>query len=454
MVREDARSTDRDSRRFRWLPFDESTIRDHVSRGPGKQDPSADADGFLGRIAMLGVAAFLFATGFKLSGAQSQELGWVLVELLLYASAIGFTFGAVLAREWSKRAQTLVAVALGLAIVFSVSYEILVLHQGYSTDVLAFAHGGAEMLLDGQNPYEATPAEVERITARFGIIPTPTESGDPIDWLISYPALHVLIFTFFVGVEVVDLRWALLVVELLTLGVIWRYLSPRARLVAPFVLLLAPYLSVIFTGGGVTDWLWVLPLVGTIVSMRRGNFGWAGLFLGLACAVKQHPWFAVPFVMIWVIQSLRRAGVQGTGVRETALRFTGALAAGFVIPNLPFILWSPTSWFESVVSPALSGLSGSGHGLVVLTVRGVLDIPPAVHAILMAVAMLTLLWLYARWFNRLKDTLWLMPMVLIFLSHRALHSYFVFWIPVVVVWLDQAGEFGTSDSRSTLQVTG
>jgi uncharacterized membrane protein len=360
----------------------------------------------------------------------------VFVELLLYACAIGFAFGAVLVRDWSKRAQTAVAFALALAIVSSVSYEILVLHQGYSTDVLAFAHGGAEMLLEGENPYDASPEDVERIAERFGISRTPTQSGDSIDWLISYPSLHVLTFTFFVGVEVGDLRWALLFIELVTLGVIWRYLSPKARLIAPFVLLLEPFLSVIFTGGGVTDWLWVLPLVGTMVALRRGRFGWAGVFLGLACAIKQHPWFAVPFVIVWVIQSLRRDGTSGAGVRAITLRFIGALAAGFVLPNLPFIVWSPTSWFQGVMSPALNGLSGSGHGLVLFATRGVLEIAPTVQLLLMVISTSILIWVYARYFDRLRDTLWLMPLVLIFLSHRALHSYFVFWIPVVLLWLD------------------
>ena len=438
MVRENQRAEQ--DRRFRWWPPElPSTERSHVHRTHSPhRDGSTDDLGFLGRLALLGVAAFFFATGFKISGARSTSIGWIALEVLLYLGAIGFLMGAVVVRRgWSVRVQAVVAGAIGLALVFSVSYEILVLNPNYGTDVLAFAHGGAEMLLDGRNPYEATANDVAGIANRFGVSPTLTEAGDPIDWLISYPSLHVLTFTFFVGVEVTDLRWALLLIELVALGVIWRFLSPRARLIAPFVLLLEPYLSVVFTGGGVTDWLWVLPLVGTILALQRRRLGWAGLLLGLACAVKQHPWFAAPFVLVGVVQSLRRDGHHGRPLLRRTGRFTGALAVGFVLPNLPFFLWSPASWLEGVLSPAISGLTDSGHGFVVLVERGLLDIGGSVQLLVLAATGLFLVFLYARYFDRLQDTLWLMPLILIFLSPRALHSYFVFWIPLVVVWLDQ-----------------
>lgn len=435
MVRE---RTDQ-SRRFRWWPEENRRSgRWHVPRihGPHHEEPSDDL-GFLGRMALVAVAAFLFFTGFKISGAQSPSLGWVLVELLLYVGAIGFLFGAVLVGEgWSQRIQLAVALALGLALVFSVSYEILVLNPSYGTDVLAFAHGGAEMLLEGENPYEATSNDVERIAGRFGVGRTFTEAGEPIDWLISYPSLHVLAFTFFVGVEVADLRWALLFIEVVTLAVIWRLLSPRVRLMAPLIILLEPYLSTVFTGGGVTDWLWVLPVVGGAVSMHQRRFGWSGLLLGLACAIKQHPWFVVPFALIWVIKTVRRETDRSDPRRSAVLSFVGALAAGFVVPNLPFILWSPLSWFESVMSPAFGQLSTAGHGLAILTQRGLIDVSSLVYLSVFLGAAMALMIIYYVQFNRVQDVLWLMPIALLFLSHRALHSYFVFWLPVVIIWLD------------------
>lgn len=438
MVRENQRTEE--ERRFRWWPPElPSTERPRVHRiHSPHRDGSSDDLGFLGRLTLFGVAAFLFATGFKVSGARSTSIGWIIVEMLLYVGAIGFLMGAVVVRHgWSARVQAVAAGAIGLALILSVSYEILVLNPNYGTDVLAFAHGGAEMLLDGRNPYEATPDDVAAIANRFGVSTTLTEGGEPIDWLISYPSLHVLTFTFFVGVEVTDLRWVVLLIELVALGVIWRFLSARARLIAPFVLLLEPYLSVVFTGGGVTDWLWVLPLVGTILALQRRRLGWAGLMLGLACAVKQHPWFAVPFVLVWVVQSLRRDGHRGRPLLKGIGYFAGALAIGFVLPNLPFFLWSPRGWLEGVLSPAISGLVDSGHGFVVLVERGVLDVDGSVQLLVLATTGILLAFLYARYFDRLQDTLWLMPLILIFLSPRALHSYFVFWIPLAVVWLDQ-----------------
>ena len=89
--------------------------------------------------------------------------------------------------------------------------------------------------------------------------------------------MHVLTFADIPGGRVHDLRWGTLLVELVALTVVWRFLSPKGKLLAPLVLLVEPFLTVIFTGGGVTDWLWVLPVALTAVSLHQRNFGYAGI---------------------------------------------------------------------------------------------------------------------------------------------------------------------------------
>ena len=447
MVRDIERSVNRERGWNRLFPTHSADHRRHNADGPkripvdpGPLSTANDEEehlGLLGRVALLAASAFAFNVGFRVQAGP--ETLWVLLGMLAYGSALICLISAFLAREaWSNRIQTLVAILLASLIALAVGYEITVLNPNYATDVMAFAHGGAEILLDGNNPYAASPGAVDQIAERFGVSLTRTTDGGVIDWLISYPALHVLTFTALIAAEFADLRWGTLIIELIALTLIWRAMSPKGRLLAPFVLLMEPFLSVIFTGGGVTDWLWVLPLALTAISLHRRQFGYAGIALGLACAVKQHPWFVVPFVLIWVVQTLRSEGdgrLTGEGRRSIA-GFAAGATAGFMVPNLPFIIWDPAEWFEGVMSPALGGMVADGHGIAALVARGVLDLQPGIFLALIAAAFLGAIVLYARRFERLQDLLWVLPPVIMFLSFRSLHSYFVFWLPIALLWLD------------------
>lgn len=391
----------------------------------------------MGRFAILGVSAFAFSVGFKI--AAGSGVFWVVAQMSTYLIALSCLVLAFVIRDgWSTTVQRAVAVILGCLVVIAVGYEITVLNPNYGTDVMAFAHGGSELLLNGENPYSATTAQVRDIAGRFGVQLTRTFDGGVIDWLTSYPALHVLSFTTFLGIGLTDLRWAILLIEILALAVIWWALSPRARLFAPFILLLEPFLSVVFTGGGVTDWLWVLPIAFTAICLSRGLYGYAGIALGIACAIKQHPWFVAPFVLVWVVQTLRSEN-ESTLTSE-AKRSLGAflfgLAGGFLVPNLPFMIWDPLSWVQSVLSPALGNMVADGHGLALLVVREVMDLPAAVFTGLVVLGLACGVVVYARYFDRLKDLLWVIPPIIMFFSYRSLHSYFVFWIPIAFLWLD------------------
>lgn len=387
----------------------------------------------LGRIALVATSGYAFSVGFKVH--DGIGVGWALIEALIYGTALGFLVAAfVVTNGWSRRLQGIVGLTLAVAIAISVSYEITVLHPGYGTDVLAFAHAGGEILIDGDNPYQASAGQVAQAAERFGVSLTRTAQGGEIDWLISYPALHTLTYTAFVGLGFSDLRWGTLIVELAALGVIWGALSPMGRLVVPLLLLVEPYLTVVFTGGGVTDWLWVLPVAISAISLNKERYGYAGLFLGLACAVKQHPWFAVPFVVVWVARTA--IGAKGMPARESIGAFFAGLVAGFVIPNLPFFIWSPSAWTQGVLSPALGNLVPDGHGLSSLLSEGLLELPPWAYSVLIAVAMAGLLVVYARFFGRMREALWVLSAVAMYFSYRSLHSYFVFWLPIAALWID------------------
>jgi uncharacterized membrane protein len=202
---------------------------------------------------------------------------------------------------------------------------------------------------------------------------------------------------------------------------------------------------VTFTAGGVTDWLWVLPLTVCALLLHRGNYAWCGFWLGLACAVKQQPWFAVPFVTMFVVLQTSRNSPSHSSARPmyTLALFLPMLGLGFLLPNLPFILWSPRAWLQGVIGPASLDLIPDGQGLVILQNQGVLALSRAQFGILMVFVLIFLCLAYFAYFDRIKNLLWLLPSFVLFFAYRSLHTYFVFWLPIAAMWIDL--EFGSSE---------
>ncbi|MGH9053124.1 MAG: hypothetical protein ACRDWX_08955 [Acidimicrobiia bacterium] len=398
----------------------------------------------LGRLALLAASAYLFGAGFRIFPATATSTLALGATFVVYLSALGcLGAGFVTWRRSGHLVEHVVAAAVALALVSSVAYEIEVANPRYGTDAIAFAHAGTEIFLQGRNPYEVRGPTVEAVLDQFGVprsFITRTTDGGTIDRLISYPALHVVLFAPFMASGIDDLRWVVLFFELASLAVIWQAVSPRARLVVPLVLLLEPNLAILFTSGGVTDWLWVLPLVLAALALHRGSYAHAGLALGLACAVKQQPWFAVPFVTVWVAHQTARSSERWV---PTVAGFLGMLAAAFTIPNLPFILWSPGDWLGGVLQPALAEIVPDGQGISLLSSRGLIAAPRGFYTVLTVGMLGLLILLYTRYHSRLQDLLWVLPAVVLFASYRSLHNYYIFWLPVAAMWLDlRAGKPG------------
>lgn len=398
-------------------------------------------DDLLARFGLAAVGGFLFATGFRIFPASSISTLATIGTLLMYGGAfLLWGFALALKSPVKPGVHAVLAVAVIVGIVASVSYGILYEIPSYGTDVMALTHAGAEVLLDGINPYSVERNDVlpilERLNLREGLF-TQTVSGRPVQGVTYYPGLHVLAYTAFAALGVSDLRWATLVFELMALTFIWLAISPRSRWLIPALLLLEPYSMVIFTTGGNTDWLWALPLVVSALFLHKGRFGWAGLWLGVACAAKQQPWFAVPFVTLWAIRQVRnRNTASSTGAANALGSFFAMLGLGFFLPNLPFIMWSPKEWLQGVLGPSLLDLIPDGQGIVILTTSGLLNLTRAQLSLLALFIMAVLCFLFFVYFDRLKHLLWLLPPIVLFFAHRSLHNYFVFWLPVAAMWLD------------------
>ena len=96
---------------------------------------------------------------------------------------------------------------------------------------------------------------------------------------------------------------------------------------------------------------------------------WIGpVALGLACSIKQGPWFCVPFLMVGVALEARRAG---RSPFRCGARYGATVVAVFAAVNLPFIIWNPSSWLHGTLTPFIEPLVADGQGLVSLATHGI-----------------------------------------------------------------------------------
>jgi uncharacterized membrane protein len=389
------------------------------------------------KIGLLGIGAWLLWIGFQIFPAVARRPLFVPLLLVVYATGLGLWLVACLNHRrlggWTTK-LTLFCALLGVAAGFVVT--VTTFSRGYGTDALAFAHTAAEHVLAGRNPYEIEgERNLDRVVERFGVPEqwlTQTVNGRPVDRLVSYPAMHFLVFVPAVAVGLTDLRWVVFAFEMVSLFIVWR-MSPRW--IQPLILLallINPDLVIYFTAGSVTDWLWVLPLILSAVYLYGGRKIPAGIAFGLACAVKQQPWVAAPFIAIWLIE-IAPAGELQNAFRRL-LSFFGAALAAFLAPNIPFILQNPKAWISGVLSPVLDNLIYFGQGISLLTSTGFLPVSKEFYmslALGIAAIVAALYWAYFRF---LQNALWVLPAMVLWFSYRALHSHLIFWIVPAVLW--------------------
>ena len=395
---------------------------------------AAANDRLIIRIALLGGAAFLIATGFRIYPSTAVSAIGVVATLTSYMGGFALAGAVFVSNTTLRKATWIVAMAFLWAAVATVAYEILIEIPTYGTDVMAFTHAGGETLLSGENPYTVVIDDVRPILNRLGYedwLTTPTADGLPLTKINYYPGGHVLSFTGFLALGLNDLRWATLGFEVTTIAIIWLMVSQLTRLFLPMILLLEPYLATVFTGGGNSDWLWVPPLAACALMLHRRKPEWAGLWLGIACAIKQQPWFAVPFIAVFVYKVSQDSEGKG-GLKW----FLAMLGLGFLLPNLPFILWDAQDWFEGVMGPVLLNLVPAGQGVSLLAGQGWLEFSRTGSFVLLATVALAAIASYFAFFSKLRNLLWVLPPFVLFFSYRSFHSYFIYWIPLAVLWLD------------------
>ena len=242
---------------------------------------------------------------------------------------------------------------------------------GYTTDELSFDQYAAQLVAHGlHNPYVHSMKPAGPL---FRLSPdgyTYTITGQPVEQL-SYPSLSFLVYVPFillgwtseVGAGLNVAAWALSV--LLMFALLPRSMRAAALVFASIDVYIA------FAAGGVTDMLFIPLLI--VAAYRWDRFGRsrstyiAPVAVGLAMAIKQTPWPVLAFVLCALAWDEYDSSGDAREAVRRAGRYFGVVLGVFLIPNLPYMIASPSAWFSGVFTPFVRNMVPTGQGLVSLT---------------------------------------------------------------------------------------
>lgn len=346
-----------------------------------------------------------------------------------------------LASSWlvrNPRSRPFQGVTLGAVIVaalFPQSIEIST-RSFYATDSAAFDQVAAHALAHGADPYVATlsgVAHLLRVPSHFW---TYTVDGGHVTQF-SYPAGSFLLSLPATALGVhMAVDWTDLVAWLATIVLLFALVPASLRwLIA--LLALTPFFLGSFTSGG-TDAMFLPFLVLAVWRWDRygrasepGLARWIGpISLGIACAIKQTPWFVVPVLVTGIFLEARR---RGRAPIRLCLRYLLTVLVVFAAVNLPFFVWHPGAWLHGTLIPLTGGLVADGQGLVTLATHGLTG-GVNLEALSLAgvLAMIGVVAAFVAWYPQLKRIWPLLLTAPFFFSPRSLSSYLVDLVPVAL----------------------
>jgi uncharacterized membrane protein len=357
---------------------------------------------------------------------------------LLALAGVAGTAAVWLVRNPNSRVMQSVGLAITLVTVGLPQAAAIHVRQYYATDAAALNHVAARVLLHGKNPYTTSMQSASVLLKPPSAFWTYTVDGGHITQL-SYPA-----GSFLLEVPAMALGFHHAIVDWMDLGA-WLVVGALLFVMVPvtlrwfaLVIALTSLLIALFSDGG-TDALFIPFLILAVwrwdrFATRRGAglAGWMGpVALGIACSIKQTPWFCIPFLVIGVALVAHRSGRNPWPV---ATRYLGIVVGIFVLVNLPFIIWSPVEWWNGMLLPFTHPLVADGQGIVTIALHGLTGgVRLSLLSLAGAFVYLALLVAYVLWFPVLKRSwLFLLPIVL-FVPPRSLSSYLIDFFPVAIV---------------------
>jgi hypothetical protein len=402
----------------------------------------AKIKGYLGLSDVLSKATKISRTGLGLAGALLILAGlWLLaVEpdsvagLVLAAGLFGFglfnLISALTKGLTLSRANQLSLAGHFVAILtfYVVLSRFLVV--SYTTDTMVGTYMGVLRALQFQSPYGFS---IKPLLDQFGFSPsfyTPGVDGS-FDFHLAYPSLSFLSMLPFYLVGLHDLRDSVFLFHIISILLLFGLAPARLKSVS-----LAPFsLFSIVIAGSWTDSVWAFFLVLTAVLWyRHPKASWASL--GLAIAVKQIAIVIVPFLLIRVWYEKPESRFR------SLVTSSGLMLVAFLLPNLPFIVASPGSWWADIVVPYLPNATPQvpgGIGLSGFLLDLGIALPSSFFLALMVGTASVLLYIYAKNYRILNSMVFAFPIFLFFFYYRSFPNYMAYWLFPLVLELGRLG---------------
>lgn len=315
----------------------------------------------------------------------------------------------------------------------------------YKNDDAGFLQAAAVAFTHGHNPYAAN---LDWAIRAYHFNVTQTTGGT--HWtFFSYPSVSLL-----VAFVVVSLRSTIVAPTVVEVGalaiamvVLFRALPDRLRSLAPLVCVALPGLATHALNG--LSEVMILPAL-IVVAYRWRDVGRGGTLgrrgalqavaLGVAVSTNQLAWFFVPFLLGGLL-CMRRAELGPKGAGVVVARYAGVAALVMALLNLPFIALGPASWFTDIFASFTRSAVPTGTGvpisLTLFAHVGGGDLQAFSYAFLLIY--LALLVAYLRGFRRLHWLCFVLPVIALWFSGRALGSYWTVPVPFVLVSILNGG---------------
>src|SRR3989449_2605406 len=288
----------------------------------------------------------------------------------------------------------------------------------YMTDSIVGSYMGVLKVLAFQNPYSYS---IKPFLDQFSFPPsfyTPKVDGS-FEFHLNYPALNFLTLLPLYAAGLHDLRDGVFVFHLLSVLLIFGLVPCRQKALslAPFVFFPA------LVAASWTDSVWAFFLVGGAILWYR-NRNLSLLMIGFAGATKQISLVAAPFLFVRLWQEY-----PGSKLRNT-LAGAGLVVAGFLGPNIPFMLSSPSQWWAATIAPYFPGGAAQvpgGIGLSEILLDFGLSPSPLFFVALMGLVGVGSLYLYSTRFSKSRYFVWIFPIVIMFFYYRSFPNYIFYW---------------------------
>jgi uncharacterized membrane protein len=332
---------------------------------------------------------------------------------------------------WAALGAALLGVGIPQAVYIHV-------RQYYTTDSAAFDQKAARALLHGRNPYTTSMDSAAQLLHPASNFWTYLADGGHVTH-VSYPAASFLLDVPAMALgfhhEIVD--WMDLGAWLITGVLLFVLLPSSVRWLSVLVLMISAFGGAFSNGG--TDALFLPFLV--LAVWRWDRFGsaelgglatWVGpIALGVACSIKQTPWFCLPILVIGVgLEANRRGQVPW----RICIRYLAIVLTVFAAFNLPFVVWAPSAWVHGVLLPFAKPLVADGQGLVTVALHGLTGgVELTLLSVAGVLAYAALVAAFVLWYPRLKVAWLLLVPIVLFLPARSFSDYLIDFFPAALV---------------------